>query len=70
MPSLMNFLGAVCLLIGVAACTETMLMLAAVPGEAAAQQEETWWPAAVAVGGFLIGSLCLYVADRLRKQRA
>jgi len=67
----LNVLGAICLLIGVFGCTETILMLAALPEEKAASYEQAekdvWWPAVVAIGGFTIGSLGLFLAHRLRK---
>jgi uncharacterized membrane protein YfcA len=67
----LNVLGAICLLVGVYGCTETILMLAAVPAETAASyaqaEEDVWWAAAVAIGGLIVGSLGLYLAHRLTK---
>ena len=65
----LNVLGAICLLVGVYGCTETILMLAAQPAHKAAwsAEGEVLWPAAVAIGGFIIGSLGLYLAHRLTK---
>ncbi len=67
----LNILGAMCLLAGVYGCTETMLMLAAVPAETSERYElavqDAWWAAAVAIGGFAIGSLALFLAHRLTK---
>jgi hypothetical protein len=67
----LNVLGTICLLVGVYGCTETILMLAAVPAETAAShvqaEEDVWWPAAVAIGGFIVGSLGLYLAHCLTK---
>jgi hypothetical protein len=69
----LNILGAMCLLAGVYGCTETMLMLAAVPAETSARYDlavaDAWWAAAVAVGGFAIGSLALFLAHCLAKPR-
>jgi hypothetical protein len=67
----LNVLGAICLLVGVYGCTETILMLAAVPPEAAASyeqaKEDVWWAAALAIGGFGLGLLGLFLAHRLTK---
>ena len=67
----LNILGAICLLAGVYGCTETTLMLAAVPAETSARYElavaDVWWAAAVAVGGFTTGSLALFLAHRFTK---
>jgi hypothetical protein len=70
----LNVLGAICLLAGVYGCTETILMLAALPADKTAAWyelavEDVWWAAAVAIGGFVIGSLGLYLAHRLTKPR-
>ena len=66
MRVVLNVLGAICLLVGVCGCTETILMLAAMPAEKTtwheAAVEDVLWPAAVAAGGFIIGLLGLYLA--------
>ena len=68
----LNVLGAVCLLAGVYGCTETILMLAALPADKTAALhelavEDVWWATVVAVVGFAIGSLGLYLAHRFTK---
>jgi hypothetical protein len=70
----LNVLAAVCLLAGVYGCTETTLMLAALPADKTAAWygsavEDVWWAAAIAIIGFAIGSLGLYLAHRFTKPR-
>jgi hypothetical protein len=70
----LNVLGAICLLAGVYGCTETILMLTAVPANQTAAWYESavadvWWAAAVAIVGFVTGSLGLYLAHRCTKPR-
>ena len=62
------------MLLGVFGCTETILMLAAVPANKTAAWYElavegVWWAAAVAIVGFAIGSLGLCLAHRFTKPR-
>jgi hypothetical protein len=70
----LNVLGATCLLVGVFGCTETILMLAAVPANKTAAWYESavadvWWAGVVAIGGFAIGLLGLCLAHRFKKPR-
>ena len=74
MSIVLNVLSAICLLVGVFGCTETILMLAAVPANKTAAWYElavadVWWAGMVAIGGFAIGLLGLCLAHRFTKPR-